>query len=156
MAARLQQQGHTVAYLGLLDGFPSATEPGNTIINFDDRGDQLREQIHTLGLQKIGIGSDRQLDAVIDITVNNTRLMYEYSPAVVQGNVSFFEATEQKQDGPRQCPELWAPYVCGDIRNCQVTATHGELLDEPHAALIGRVITKAITDLWNNEVDAVS
>jgi len=56
----------------------------------------LREQIHTLGLQKIGIGSDRQLDAVIGITVNNTRLMYEYSPAVFQGNVSFFEATEQK------------------------------------------------------------
>lgn len=148
LATRLQQQGHTVAFLGMVDGYPGVEfkrhgfETEQSLRDPDARRHQVLQELQTFGLRELGIVSKPQLESVIGVTFNNRRLMSEHGPKAFHGNILFGKAVVPENDHPLPSPDAWLPYVNGDIHVFPVNASHSEMLDPPHADVVGNAVNE--------------
>jgi thioesterase domain-containing protein len=75
IAASLQQTGHMVASLTLLDGYPVAElqRCGIALVSRDvnNQRNQPRQKLLALGPRNCSITSDQQLERVLDVILNN-------------------------------------------------------------------------------------
>ena len=166
VAVRLQEAGHEVELLAVLDAYPAE---GFRELPEADEAEAL-ESLLTMG----GYGPDTlegeplTLDGVVgvlrregsplaalprptiealrDIYLNTNRLVRGYDHRGFRGDVLFFRATVDTIDAALT-PETWAPYVSGRIENTDVACAHKDMtLPEP-IARIARVVTDRLTEL---------
>ncbi|MFF9349253.1 amino acid adenylation domain-containing protein [Streptomyces sp. NPDC014734] len=166
VATALQEQGETVAYLGLLDGYPRDDEPGGpdepdgldevTILQglLHDMGidDDLRdgtvpplvraaELLRRQGGALAGL-DERTLARVAAVCANGMRVSARFRPAVLRGDMEFFTAARGRPDR-LDARTLWAPYVEGRITEHSVDCTHLELVTSgPLKEISGAVAAK--------------
>ncbi|MEV0116682.1 amino acid adenylation domain-containing protein [Streptomyces sp. NPDC050844] len=159
VAVRLQEAGEQVELLALLDAYPSDQWRDSAIpaeadaltallrmAGYDRTGELTRDDVlatlHREGSALAGL-PDRTLTAVIDIVVNNARLMREHDHRAFDGDALFFTASAPRAED-WLTREAWAPYISGEIDNHDVDCLHPELtqprrLDEICAVLATRL-----------------
>jgi enterobactin synthetase component F len=159
VAVRLQEAGEQVELLALLDAYPSdqwrdAAIPAETdaltallrMAGYDRTDELTREDVlatlHREGSALAGL-PDRTLTAVVDIVVNNARLMRAHEHRRFEGDVLFFTAAAPRAEH-WLTTDAWAPYLGGRLVNHDLDCLHPELtqparLDEVCAVLAARL-----------------
>ncbi|WP_227025813.1 non-ribosomal peptide synthetase [Streptomyces fodineus] len=82
------------------------------------------------------------LDAMAEVGANNLARMQDFSPPVYRGDVLYFNAKLDKDEGSYG-PE-WRPYVLGSIEEYDVDATHDSLHMPKPAGQVMRVIARKL------------
>ncbi|MFJ8435263.1 amino acid adenylation domain-containing protein [Kitasatospora sp. NPDC094019] len=166
MAARLEELGHTVELLAVLDAYPAegfrdlpvpdqaeALEALLTMGGFgpedlDGRPLELAHVTEVLrreGSPLAGL-DDATVEALNRIYLHINHLVREYDHRRLTGDVLFFRAVVDTIDDTL-VPELWTPYVAGRIDNTDVACSHKDMtLPEPIAHIAG-VVTEHLTAL---------
>jgi amino acid adenylation domain-containing protein len=158
MAAQLQEQGHEVALLALLDCYPASgrqerpdraeiTAELLSQIGFDAApGDApspagIREYLSQTGSPLARL-DDHQLSAIVDVYYNGVRMADENAPQVFDGDLLFFTAALSHPDG-RAC-NAWQPYVSGSVDEHRIDCEHERMLDSgPFAEIAGLLMSIA-------------
>ncbi|MFH8342789.1 amino acid adenylation domain-containing protein [Streptomyces sp. AM6-12] len=138
VAARLEERGHRVAFLAILD-----SEPANEfkILAGRSRSD-YRVELEEFFSQYMNTGNQEQfLDAMSRVLANNMTLMSQYESPVFHGDVLYFNA-ELKPEG--SWSHLWRPYVRGAIEVHDIHATHYDMYMPEPAAEVFEVINRKL------------
>ncbi|WP_054010855.1 amino acid adenylation domain-containing protein [Arthrobacter sp. ERGS1:01] len=149
LATRLQELGHEVAFLGILDAFPTRQESNADI----GTGPALwRNYLHAAGFpvpegEEEGLDGTRVLavlrenhNALGSIPVASLNAMVENFSALARmireatvqrfdGDLHVFRATEDVPDGAPGSAS-WKPFVSGRIHDTPVPARHSDMLGE--------------------------
>ncbi|MEV6396006.1 amino acid adenylation domain-containing protein [Streptomyces sp. NPDC051907] len=162
VAVRLQEAGERVELLALLDAYPSdqwrdQAVPSETdaltallrMAGFDRGGELTREDVLAT-LQREGSAlaglSERTLSAVVDIVVNNARLMRTHDHRVFEGDTLFFTATAPRAED-WLTREAWSPYVSGAVHNHDVGCLHPQMTQSPYIEPIAAVLAARLREL---------
>ncbi|NGO79094.1 amino acid adenylation domain-containing protein [Streptomyces sp. YC504] len=159
VAVRLQEAGEDVDLLALLDAYPSDQWQDQAVpaeadaltallrMAGYDRGDELTREEVLATLRREGSAlaglSDHTLTAIVDIVINNARLMRAHRHRVFDGDVLFFTAAAPRAED-WLTRESWRPYVSGLLDNLDIDCLHPQLtqsrpLDEITAVLTSRL-----------------
>ncbi|MEU8510005.1 amino acid adenylation domain-containing protein [Kitasatospora sp. NPDC048722] len=159
VAVRLQELGHAVELLAVLDAYPAegfrelpvpdqaeALEALLTMGGYgpaDLAGQPLELASVTALLRRegsplAGLG-DATVEALNRIYLNTDRLVRGHDHRRFDGDVLFFRATVDTIDDTL-VPELWRPYVSGRIANTDVACSHKDMTLPTPIAHIARVI----------------
>jgi len=148
IATHLQSTGEEVQLLALLDSYPN--DRAESFAPFDDEEhkaevlfagvadpiqnmvDALRHDGHLVSVLK-----EHHYDAIIDGYKNSVRLMRAFLPQRFDGDILLFVAT---QGDPKPLPEIWRPYVGGQIKVHRVDCSHETMMDHVPAGAIGRIL----------------
>ena len=164
MAALLEREGEDVAMLALLDAYPAdlwrdmtppdegmALEALLRIAGLADTAPAIndgsrRAQVIAL-LQREGSAlgqlSSQTLDALVDVVINNSRLVRDTRHLVYHGDMYFFTAaTPREEDWLDR--RAWQPYIDGRILNLDLPATHPELMHQRHLTTIARHLMEVL------------
>ncbi|WP_238782632.1 amino acid adenylation domain-containing protein [Streptomyces monomycini] len=142
VAVRLQEAGERVDFLALLDAYPSdqwrdQAVPKETdaltallrMAGFERTDELTREDVlETLRREGSALAglSDRTLSAVVDIVVNNARLMREHQHRVFTGDALFFTAAAPRAED-WLTRDAWTPYIQGGLANHDVDCLHPQM-----------------------------
>jgi nonribosomal peptide synthetase DhbF len=131
IATQLQQQGHHVHLLALLDSYPlpntTPTTPTDTTH-------------HLLTAQDITEALDeRQRDNVAAVIANNARMMRQHTPDCFDGDILFFTAT---LDRPAGLPshDVWSAHCTGRVINHDIACGHYDMTRSEPAAVVANAI----------------
>ncbi|MEU7597913.1 amino acid adenylation domain-containing protein [Streptomyces sp. NPDC039022] len=166
MATHLQDEGHEVELLAILDAYPAEGFRGLPV---PDEAEAL-ESLLTMGgygpdslegkplttanvvevlqregspLSALSTGTIKALGAIY---LNTNDLVRAYDHRVFRGDVLFFRAVVDTIDDTLT-PDTWTPYVTGRIDNTNIECSHKDMtLPEP-IAHIARVVAARLTEL---------
>ncbi|REC95671.1 non-ribosomal peptide synthetase [Kushneria indalinina] len=158
MASLLENEGEEVGMLALLDAYPAdlwrdMTPPdegmaleallriaGLADMALAEEGGSRRAQVIALLKREgsaLGQLSSSTLDALVDVVINNSRLVRETRHPVYSGDMHFFTAATPRTENWLD-RRAWQPYVGGRILNLDLPATHPELMHQKHLATIAQ------------------
>ncbi|MFI0463017.1 hypothetical protein ACH347_02925 [Saccharopolyspora sp. 5N102] len=83
--------------------------------------------------------SQRTLRAVLDIVVNNARLMREHETRVFDGDALFFTAAAPR-DEDWLTRKAWAPYIGGTLENHDIDCLYQDLTQPERMDEIAEVL----------------
>ncbi|MGW2834864.1 amino acid adenylation domain-containing protein [Streptomyces sp. NPDC001286] len=139
VAARLQERGHEVAFLAMLDCVPGdylATQPAPT-------AGALREYFrqHLTGMAGSG-DFETFLDDAVRVILNHTSLTGDFRSPVFHGDAVFFNAVPNPEGthGDR-----WKPYITGSVKQYDIETTHHDMINAEPAADICRILGREFT-----------
>jgi nonribosomal peptide synthetase DhbF len=152
MATQLQSAGEEVSLLALLDSYPTGRLNG-----LGGSGDHRQGEIASLPeidemVRRIVAGPSRngdtrlllaeaEFETVRQACRNNISMASTFSPERFKGDVVLFAAAHSRLKSPI---EAWKSYVEGSIGVHRIECTHDAMLDEPWAAIIGKVLTNEL------------
>ncbi|MCX4650536.1 amino acid adenylation domain-containing protein [Streptomyces microflavus] len=166
IAAVLQEAGHEVELLAILDAYPAE---GFRDLPVPDRAEALESLLTMGGYGPDSLGdkelttanvvevlrregsplaalSAAKIEALGEVYLNTNDLVRAYDHRVFRGDVLFFRATVDTIDDTLT-PETWTPYVSGRIDNTNIACSHKDMtLPEP-IAHIARVVADRLTEL---------
>ncbi|MFJ8846767.1 amino acid adenylation domain-containing protein [Streptomyces cyaneofuscatus] len=166
IAAVLQEAGHEVELLAILDAYPAE---GFRDLPVPDQAEALESLLTMGGYGPESLGdkelttanvvevlrregsplaalSAAKIEALGEVYLNTNDLVRAYDHRVFRGDVLFFRATVDTIDDTLT-PETWTPYVSGRIDNTNVACSHKDMtLPEP-IAHIARVVADRLTEL---------
>ncbi|MFJ1592865.1 amino acid adenylation domain-containing protein [Kitasatospora albolonga] len=166
IAAVLQEAGHEVELLAILDAYPAEGFRGLPV---PDQAEALESLLTMGGYGPESLGekelttanvvevlrregsplaalSAAKIEALGEVYLNTNDLVRAYDHRVFRGDVLFFRATVDTIDDTLT-PETWTPYVSGRIDNTNVACSHKDMtLPEP-IAHIARVVADRLTEL---------
>ncbi|MET9296163.1 amino acid adenylation domain-containing protein [Streptomyces sp. NPDC003077] len=162
VAVLLQEAGEEVEFLALLDAYPSdqwrdqavpkETDALTALLRMAgfERTDELTradvlETLRREGSALAGL-SDRTLSAVVDIVVNNARLMREHEHRVFEGDVLFFTAAAPRPED-WLTRDAWMPYVKGEVVNHDVDCLHPQMTQPRWMDGIAAVVAERLGEL---------
>ncbi|KAK9760608.1 hypothetical protein K7432_015203 [Basidiobolus ranarum] len=146
MATQLEQQGEKVALLAMLDCYPEVPP-----LSDDQEKNQEAGLIMFLARfsdERFPDAGEYLLNITRDIIKNNYHIGESYSPTVYNGDVLFFRATVVHEEfASLTHPDLWKPYVHGNIEVHDINSTHVDLDRPGPTAEIGPILARKIDDL---------
>ncbi|MFC7302951.1 amino acid adenylation domain-containing protein [Streptomyces monticola] len=162
VAVRLQEAGEEVELLALLDAYPSdqwqdqavpaEADALNALLRmagYERDGELTREDVlatlHREGSALAGL-SDATLTAVVDIVVNNARLMRRHQHRPYEGDMLFFTAAAPRPED-WLTRDAWLPYVRGTLDNHDIDCLHPQLTQGPQLAEVMAVLTTRLKEL---------
>lgn len=149
LATRLQERGHEVAFLAVLDAFPDNQE-GNTAPGkgqalwasyleaqgYDLTGEDLAgvdvhraQEILRANHNPVGTVPTDSVEAMARNFPVLARLIRDERPQLFTGDLLFFRATEQVPPGTPGSA-AWSPFVTGAITDVPVGERHSQLLSD--------------------------
>ena len=78
--------------------------------------------------------------------MNNARLAQDFQPSRFDGNLLFFSVAFGKPGAPFT-PQMWAPYINGEIENHSIDCQHDDMLQPIPLAQIGGVLAAKLATL---------
>ncbi|WP_415947319.1 amino acid adenylation domain-containing protein [Streptomyces sp. KLOTTS4A1] len=165
IAGELQRLGEEVEQVVLLDAYPveedKRTElPTDQVLRdlfqayarlHGDDPDQVPDRVavreRVIGYMGRGDSELRHLDddgrgRVLDVLVNNVRLVSPARPPLFKGDLLLVAATENVRPWADQ--RAWEPYLSGVTERFEIAATHEDLLAPEPAARIGRMLSERL------------
>ncbi|MGK5628106.1 amino acid adenylation domain-containing protein [Streptomyces sp. URMC 123] len=165
LAAELQQRGEEVALLALLDSYPVAedrkeplkeqrvlTDMFQAYARMHGESDEVPATLdevrrRIVGYMGRGESESRHLDetqraAVLDVLVNNVRLVTPVEPAPYKGDLLLMVATENRREWAD--PSAWNPYIGGDIHQVEIATTHERMMEPAPLAEIAKVLAERL------------
>ncbi|MEU7202334.1 amino acid adenylation domain-containing protein [Streptomyces sp. NPDC045470] len=162
VAVQLQEAGERVDFLALLDAYPSdqwrdQAVPKETdaltallrMAGFERTDELTREDVlETLRREGSALAglSDRTLSAVVDIVVNNARLMREHQHRVFTGDALFFTAAAPRAED-WLTRDAWTPYIRGGLDNHDVDCLHPQMTQPRWMDGIAAVVAASLAAL---------
>ncbi|WHX50987.1 amino acid adenylation domain-containing protein [Paenibacillus woosongensis] len=160
MAVQLQHEGEEVAFLAMLDAFPSHYLPlrgeasedealiallalgGYDPDSIKDGPLDIARAIEILRSDGSALAS---LDEEIILNLKNTyensvRLLSAFVPEKYEGDLLFFHSTIIPEWFDPIEPEMWAPYIGGQIERHDIACRHKDLCQPGPLAEIGQVL----------------
>ncbi|MFJ5779589.1 amino acid adenylation domain-containing protein [Streptomyces sp. NPDC093094] len=119
-AAALDERGHEVALLAVLDA-----QPGSGFRQLAGwKPETYRQEIEEQFSQYLNTRTmDEFLDNMARVGANNMCVMAEFESPVYRGDVLFFNAAADKDES---WAPLWRPHVLGSVESYDVHATHDD------------------------------
>ncbi|WP_422393457.1 alpha/beta fold hydrolase [Mycetohabitans endofungorum] len=152
MAVRLEHQGEKVALLALLDSTPFAGKAFGGQENQIDQAMVRDAFADHYGNELVSAMDEHLLENTEEIAKNNVRIVRDYSPSQYGGDALLFRATvAEAEGGMLVSPDVWNPYVRGNIEVCNVHCSHGEMLKPESTALIGPILARKLNELENQQ-----
>ncbi|MFB1048399.1 amino acid adenylation domain-containing protein [Streptomyces chrestomyceticus] len=162
VAVQLQEAGERVEFLALLDAYPSdqwrdQAVPKETdaltallrMAGFERTDELTREDVlETLRREGSALAglADRTLSAVVDIVVNNARLMREHQHRVFTGDALFFTAAAPRAED-WLTRDAWTPYIRGGLANHDVDCLHPQMTQPRWMDGIASVVAGRLAEL---------
>jgi nonribosomal peptide synthetase DhbF len=157
IATTLQAMGEEVAFLCLLDAYPlsdvlveSTSDHGNEKIADQQLKDRLREKVKShdfIQFQKAMV--NEAIERIVNIVINNYRLIKNYRPALFKGDMLFGRCLRTDGVGPVYPAESWSKYVDGAIQIFDVDSIHEEMFASPGDELIGKTVNTVLSEMDN-------
>ncbi|MGW2822471.1 non-ribosomal peptide synthase/polyketide synthase [Streptomyces sp. NPDC001443] len=164
LACELQARGERTALLAILDAYPVKdvtfdemavpTERdvlvGVLDVDPDALGDrqltyaEVAEVLNERGSALAGL-SERQLEVIVQIMINNARLAVEFVPAGFDGDLLLFNSTIDR-DGDDAGPATWRPYIAGRIESHEITTRHNKMTEAGSLAQIGPILAARLAE----------
>ncbi|WNK48461.1 enterobactin synthase subunit F [Pantoea agglomerans] len=152
IAARLEAEGETVAFLGLLDTWPPETQ------NWDERrGENVldpavleevnreREQFIAAQRQQAGEGMEALFTTIEANYASSVRLLATARSARFTGHATLFLAEQTQQPG-QDARRAWAPYV-GELTIWPLDCAHVEIISPRMFEQIGPRLQQCLASL---------
>uniref|UniRef100_UPI00117D71D9 non-ribosomal peptide synthetase n=1 Tax=Streptomyces sp. NRRL B-24572 TaxID=1962156 RepID=UPI00117D71D9 len=171
IATELERRGERVELLAILDAYPVADAVGTRppsetdivaanlrAIGFDFKESDLTADRFPLERYReflkrenraMAHFEEREILAMKDVYVNNTRLMWSFEPGRFTGDVLFFTAERNQGALVRERGHrAWAPHVGGTVENHPVDSDHEGLMTRPGpVAHVGRILAERLDAL---------
>lgn len=150
IATQLEQQGERVALLALLDSYPDYSLLTNKL-EMDHEIDyiQLLDRYSDQDLQNVG---EYLWEKIRDVIKNNCHILKRFSPRIYCGDMLFFSATIAEDASiPPASPDIWKPYILGDIKVYDIHCTHGDMDRPAPTAEIGRILAQKLNELQKSQ-----
>ncbi|MBJ7222349.1 MULTISPECIES: non-ribosomal peptide synthetase [unclassified Brenneria] len=151
IAARLQAQGETVAFLGLLDTYPPETQDWTASMDEKARQevDNERDLFMAASAETVDLALERQKRSMFDdIEANyadSVRLLSQTRTARYQGEATLFVAKGSLPEG-MDVQAVWAPYV-RRLRVFELDCCHIDIISPASLARLGPLIDKVLSGL---------
>ncbi|MEU3229308.1 amino acid adenylation domain-containing protein [Nocardiopsis alba] len=171
LATLLQSEGERVDFLGMLDTYPTDSEPvrraGGAMT--DDEAEQEALDFLLSGARRDlpswltppyrradvveflrdgdGVWSDfdaETIERVVRARVYTNEVMYRADYRVFRGDLHFFSAVARRDPGSGITAELWKEYVDGRVIDTPVDHHHDDLTGPAALAVIGPVLDRAL------------
>ncbi|WP_439658272.1 amino acid adenylation domain-containing protein [Lentzea sp. HUAS TT2] len=127
IATRLQAENAEVAFLALLDGYPSTAADSSPAMPSDPTADLLASLGRTSLDDLVPVLGARAVAALPAVFAHNRHLSDTHTPTTAyRGDALFFQATEGRTDSSPH-PEAWAPHITGTLHLHPVATTHGDM-----------------------------
>ncbi|MET7303542.1 amino acid adenylation domain-containing protein [Embleya sp. NPDC005575] len=148
VADALDRRGDEVAFVAVLDSQPANSAPGNGFRQVRDKGKVMyRADVEEVFGQFMNTDNlDTFLENMSRVGANNLRTMGVFESPVYRGDLLYFNATLDKEDGVSYGPD-WRPHVLGAIESYDVDATHHDLHMPKPAGQIMKVIVRKLAEL---------
>ncbi|KAK9763050.1 hypothetical protein K7432_010635 [Basidiobolus ranarum] len=146
IATRLKEQGEKVALLALLDINPEYSPP-----NYETEAD--RDSWYIRFLDRYCDEGDPNAGEYLwekthNVIKNNLEILKGFTPPVYSDNAIFFRATKvEHRSIPLVSPDLWKPYILGDIEIFDINCTHRDMDRPLPMAEIGRTLARKFNEL---------
>ncbi|MCM2130158.1 amino acid adenylation domain-containing protein [Larsenimonas rhizosphaerae] len=154
LACQLQADGEDVHMLAMLDAYPGdqwrhLAPPGEQDaltallriagMPLPEAGVGRNEVIAMLRQEGHALGSlsARVLDAMVDVVINNSRLVRDSTHHVFEGDVLFFTAAAPRDEAWLD-RRGWQPYVTGELVNLSLPCDHPGMISDPVSRRIAR------------------
>ncbi len=145
MATQLEQQGERVALLAVLDATPDYVQRDNKSKITEDDFYHLFVRHAAGSLSEAGQYLWEKTRAVLQ---NNVQLVQRFSPRVYSGDMLFFRATMARDAWTQPIsPEVWQPYVMGNIEVHDINCQHYDMELPAPTAQIGRILRQKLNAL---------
>lgn len=171
LATLLQSEGERVAFLGLLDTYPTDSEPvlraGGAMSDAEAEQEALdfllsssqrdlptwltkpykREEVVEFMRDSDGVWADfdtATIERVVRARMYTNEVMYGTSYRVFDGDLHFFSATAERDPGAGISAELWKEHVRGQVHDTPVDHHHNDLTGPAALAVIGPVLDRAL------------
>ncbi|MER6961682.1 amino acid adenylation domain-containing protein [Streptomyces sp. NPDC000618] len=165
VATELQGQGRHTALLAVLDAYPvvdlafdetPVPSERDVLVGMldcdpDEVGEdplthqEVVEVLRRRGSALAGL-TERHVEAVVAIMINNASLALSFRPAVFHGDLLLFNSTiDRGEDSPGA--DVWRPYVTGGIDSYDITARHDRMTRPGSLAQLGPLLAARITEV---------
>ncbi|PWV47944.1 amino acid adenylation domain-containing protein [Nocardiopsis sp. L17-MgMaSL7] len=171
LATLLQAEGEKVAFLGLLDTYPTDSEPvlraGGAMPEAEAEQEALefllsssqrdlpswlrapyrREEVVEFMRDSDGVWADFDSDTierVVRARMYTNEVMYRTGYRVYDGDLHFFSATAQREPDSGITAELWKEHVRGEVHDTAVDHHHDDLTGPAALSVIGPVLDRAL------------
>jgi thioesterase domain-containing protein/acyl carrier protein len=171
LATLLQSEGERVAFLGLLDTYPTDSEPvlraGGAMAEAEAEQEALdfllsssqrdlpsrltkpykREEVVEFMRDSDGVWADfdtATIERVVRARMYTNEVMYHTGYRVFDGDLHFFSATAQRDPDSGISAELWKEHVRGQVHDTPVDHHHNDLTGPAALAVIGPVLERAL------------
>jgi len=165
LATRLRQEGEEVGLLVLMDAYPVPPERQDDVDPDALLRTMYRQYAEFYGepeavpddparlragvVDYLGRGENElryfdhaQRDRVLDVMLNNIRLVNPNPPAVFDGDLLLVQATEGGGDWME--PQAWLPYTAGRLEVTGIACRHIRMLDPEPAEALARIVKSRI------------
>jgi thioesterase domain-containing protein len=142
VAVRLQEAGHEVALLALLDAFPIPPSWAGPPPTEEDFVAEVLEQAGNTASPLAGM-DERVRTSLYRAFSNNSNIGIAHVPGRFTGDVLLFEAAQGKTDDWPSVPS-WRPHVAGHIEVHRLAATHNGMTAPAPSATVGAHIRTAL------------
>lgn len=174
IAVQLQEEGEDIELLAILDAYPShylpiKDEPDEdealtallALGGFDretiDEGLEgtpltIRTALELLRNESSALASLEE-DTILNLKTtyeNSVRLLKAYVPKRFEGNMLFFHSTIIPDWFDPIEPEVWAPYVSGEIERHDIECRHKDLCQPGPLEYIGKCILSKLEEMTTN------
>ncbi|UUM21367.1 non-ribosomal peptide synthetase [Mycoavidus sp. SF9855] len=149
MATQLEQQGEKVALLALLDSYPDYSQRSN-----EPEMDQEAAYIKLFGRygdKGIPDAGEYLWGKTRDVIENNCHIAMHFSPLIYGGDVLFFRATITEDESIPLTPDLWKPYVLGNVEIYDIHCKHEDMDRPAPTAEIGHILAQKLDELQKHQ-----
>ncbi|WP_338861601.1 non-ribosomal peptide synthase/polyketide synthase [Mycetohabitans rhizoxinica] len=149
MATQLEQQGERVALLAVLDATPGHVQLDNKLELAEDDFYHLFVR-HAVG--SLAEASHYLWDKTRAVFENNVQLVQRFSPRIYGGDMLFFRAAVAPNAWTQTIsPEVWQPYVLGNIEVHDIACQHYDMELPVPTAHIGRILRQKLNMLQGEQ-----
>lgn len=169
MAVQLQQSGHEVDQLIILDAYPinftppfEMSEEQEALVALlalagyePEIGAELTQEFVIEELQAEGSAlaslSEETIMNLKEVYKNSIRLLKEHEANHYQGDALFFKSTIVPDWIPNVDAQNWAPFISGQIKSYEIACRHKDMCQPTPLVEIGEVVKKALTEKEGKE-----
>jgi thioesterase domain-containing protein len=167
IACYLQRKNEKVSLLALLDSYPYPDAIANKVAAIDEQV-ALKEMAQLVGLDSeplagkpfdianiietarraghvLGYLQVEHVERFLRVAARSAQLLPGFRPGTFDGDLLLFLAAQDRHE--LFSPDLWAPYVTGDIDIHWIPCKHTRMVDPISIAAIGRVLEQRLQAL---------
>ncbi|UAW63736.1 amino acid adenylation domain-containing protein [Mycoavidus sp. HKI] len=153
MATQLEQQGERVALLAIWDAYPSLSgEEWEKPQDLTASRAAYMETFEIYDDKKIPNASEYLWEKIQRCTVNANKIVKNFSPRIYSGDMLFFHATIKDSLYAPLHPDMWKPYICGEIKVHNINCNHSEMGEPKAIAEISRPLADKLNQLQKSQL----
>ncbi|MFC5327294.1 amino acid adenylation domain-containing protein, partial [Bradyrhizobium oligotrophicum] len=142
IAQLVAAQSGSVATLSLLDTYPASAAISQQALHRQERAaysDQPTDRPQPSPSRETALSTLTAPDVtrLLEVTRYNVALQKKYVPSKLDGSLMLFVAAETPS---LPSPDVWRPYVSGEIETHEIACVHGRMTDPAPMAQIGKIL----------------